>query len=387
MGGRREVILHAFSTFDLGGPQARFARCVDYFGDRFRHVVVAMDRSYGALDSISNRQLVEVLELPVRKGGALANVPLLTSALRKLTPTRVVTYNWGSIEWAFAAGWLRLPHVHVEEGFGAEEVERRLPRRSLTRFVALRFSRAQLITVSSTMRRIALREWRIPEKRCTLIPNGVNVDAYGDRTQRVTRSCYARSDEEVVVGTVAKLRPEKSVDRLIEAVVAARQTCQLRLVIVGDGPELAALQRLVSRLGLKEDCLFFGMRSDLHKILPELDIFALSSDTEQMPIAMLEAMAAGLPVAATDVGDVWAILPESSAEFIVRRDAGDLAQAIAKLAGDPERRLKIGLDNRARIADHYTDTRMFEQWEKAYAGEFPLPAPTQQETRPPGHER
>jgi len=361
-------LLHAFSTFDLGGITARFVRLVDRFGDRFRHTVMAMDGHYGALESIGNRSLVQVLDLPVRKGWTLANVPLFTRTLRNLEPVRVISYNWASIEWAFAAGHRKLPHVHVEEGFGAEEVERRLLRRSMTRLVALRFSRAHLVTVSSTMREIALKEWGVPEDRCSVIPNGVDPDGYGYRPARVGPSKYARSDDEVVIGTVAKLRGEKRIDRLIEAVALVGETCRVSLVIVGDGPESSALATRAARLGLDASCLFLGMRRNLHEILPELDIFALSSDTEQMPIAILEAMAAGLPIAATDVGDVRVMLPAASTELIVKRNATELARAVARLAQDKDLRMRIGLENRAHVEKYYRETTMLEQWERVYAG-------------------
>jgi len=368
-------LLHAFSTFDMGGITARFVQLVDRFGDRFRHTIMAMDGMYGAIESIRNRSLVQVLELPVKKGWTLANVPLFVRTLADLEPARVVSYNWGAIEWAFAAGLRRLPHVHVEEGFGAEEVERRLLRRSVTRLVALHFSRAELVTVSATMREIALREWRIPKRRCTLIPNGVDPHGYGFRPERLGPSKYARTDDEVVVGTVAKLRAEKRVDRLIEAIAIAARTCKLRLVVVGDGPESAALAARVAELGIGASCLFLGMRRDLQEILPELDIFALSSDTEQMPIAILEAMAAGLPIVSTDVGDVRAMLPAGSSELIVRRDAAELATALVKLAREKVLRMEIGLKNRAHVETRYRDTLMCQQWEQVYAGEDRTNAP------------
>jgi len=124
------------------------------------------------------------------------------------------------------------------------------------------------------------------------------------------------------------LRPEKNIARLIKAFCAVRARQNARLVVVGGGPELPALQALAARLGVAEDVEFAGYLADPISRLIEFDLFALSSDTEQLPIAMLEAMACGIPVVATRVGDVAQIIPEVAQAGLTEPTDGSFSSAL-----------------------------------------------------------
>jgi glycosyltransferase involved in cell wall biosynthesis len=103
-------------------------------------------------------------------------------------------------------------------------------------------------------------------------------------------------------------------------------------------------------------------------LYPGFDIVALSSDTEQMPMAVLEAMAAGLPVAATDVGDVRAMLAPENAALLTPLDAGALAGALDALLGDAGLRARLGAANRARAEAVYDQAAMFAAYEALFIG-------------------
>ena len=107
---------------------------------------------------------------------------------------------------------------------------------------------------------------------------------------------------------------------------------------------------------------FAGHSTDTAPAYRGFDIFALSSDTEQMPLSVLEAMAARLPVAATDVGDVRGMLAEANGRFVVPRDDAALAEALSGLLRDPARRRAIGADNRAKAERDYDQATMFAAW-------------------------
>ena len=134
----------------------------------------------------------------------------------------------------------------------------------------------------------------------------------------------------MVIGTVAALRAEKNIARLIRALARLPAAAPARLVIVGDGPERAALEALAVAEGVGGRVEFAGHCADPAPLYAGFDIFALSSDTEQMPLSVLEAMASGLPVAATDVGDVAAMLDAANRPYVVAREDGALADALAR---------------------------------------------------------
>jgi glycosyltransferase involved in cell wall biosynthesis len=119
--------------------------------------------------------------------------------------------------------------------------------------------------------------------------------------------------------------------------------------------EQQRLQLLAAELGIAERTVFFGHVEDVPAVLRGLDIFALSSDTEQMPNSLLQAMAAARPIAAVDVGDVACMVAPENRPLVVRRDdVAALAAALATLAGDASRRRTLGRLNRERAKTKYS---------------------------------
>ena len=113
---------------------------------------------------------------------------------------------------------------------------------------------------------------------------------------------------------------------------------------------------------------FTGHLAAPQEVLRDFDLFALSSDTEQMPLSVLEAMASGLAVVATDVGDVAAMLAGENRPFVVARDAAALAGAMETLLADPARRCAIGAANRARAERDYDQETMFQAYATLFDG-------------------
>ena len=130
-----------------------------------------------------------------------------------------------------------------------------------------------------------------------------------------------------------------------------------RLVIGGDGAERAALEMQVRGLGLSERVDFLGFVAPPGALLGALDVFALTSDTEQMPLGVLEAMAVGLPVLATDVGDLRAMLPAACGAtcLFAPADEAAFAERLAALLASPDERRRLGTLNRAKAADFPLD--------------------------------
>jgi glycosyltransferase involved in cell wall biosynthesis len=132
-----------------------------------------------------------------------------------------------------------------------------------------------------------------------------------------------------------------------------------RLVIVGDGPERPALEALAGSLGVVDRVQFAGHHQDTTAFYAQFDIFALSSDTEQMPLSVIEAMASGLPVVSTAVGDVPMMVAAENARFIVALDEAVLGGALAALSGDREARRRLGQANLAKAQSDFDKAAMF----------------------------
>ena len=313
-----------------------------------------MDGDLACRERLSPELDVAFPDAGVRKGDTLGNVRRFRALLTELRPAVLVTSNWGTIEWAMANVVPVVPHVHIEDGFGPEERATQIRRRVWTRRLVLR--RSTVVVPSRVLWRIATGVWRLDERRVRYVPNGIDLARFAPR---------AASDG-MVVGTVAALRAEKNLARLLRAFAIVAPDLPARLVIVGDGPERGALAALAGQLGIAGRVDFRGHVAAPAAVYAGLDVFALSSDTEQMPLSVLEAMAAGVAVAATDVGDVREMLAEANAPLVVAQDDAALAAALRTLLTDKALRERIALANRAKAERDYADEKMFA----AYAALF-----------------
>jgi len=359
-GGR--LVLHVFPTFDPGGPQVRTARLMGALGQSWQHRVIALDGRLGALAAVPAMAAVQVV--PARpKSGSLRTAWWLRGVILRLRPCLVVSYNWGGIDGALAAACAGVPFVHHEETVADDERGMAAVRRNTARRCVLPRA-AAVVVVTQDLADKAQRRWRVPAGRVWLIPNGVAVPA-----ETATRSCPAeglRADGPVV-GFVGRLRPEKGLLRLLAAMAQLR-TASATLLVVGDGPQRAAAEQFALELGLGARVRFAGHQAAVDDYLAAIDVFVLPSHREQLPLALLEAMAHGLPVVATAVGGVAAALPPGQQRYLLPADASPMAMAerLDALLSDPTTRSALGAANRSHAAARYDFDAMQLRYEQLY---------------------
>jgi glycosyltransferase involved in cell wall biosynthesis len=331
--------LHVFATLKAGGPQMRTLQLVGRLPG-VRHTFVAMDGRWDALDAGPPGARWERIEPPPRRG-FFAMGRAMAALIGSSAPDLLLTYNWGAIESVLAARGLRLRRlVHHEEGFGPAEVQRQHRRRVWARRVLLRRA-AAVVVPSRTLEAIALRRWRVPRERLHWLPNGVDLA----RFVPAPRAPHG----DVVIGHVGGLRGEKNQQLLLRAFACMRRRQQARLLVVGAGEDFAPLAQLAADLAIVDRVTWAGASADTSEVYRDMDVFALSSRTEQMPLVVLEAMACGLPIVSTDVGDVAGMVAPENRAFIAPPDEPlALAVALDALVDDAGKRRAIGAANRAR---------------------------------------
>ena len=359
---RKITLLHVFSTFAVGGPQTRFATIAERLGAKYRHLIVSMSGRTEAAALLPAD--VDYTMIPIRNTprNPLANAWRFGRQLRALKPDQLVTYNWGALEWAVGNRFgPNIPHIHIEDGFGPDEVAARFRRRIWLRRVGL--AKVKTIVVPSrNLERIAVDEWRFPAARVRYLPNGVDTERFGAPVPEPERA-FRKKPGELIVGTCAALRPEKNLGRLIRAFAACGPQ-GARLVICGDGAERAGLEAVARANGIADRCVFTGYLAKPELALAGFDIFAMSSDTEQMPYGLLEAMCAGLPVASTDVGDIRSMVADDNRQFVVNvADAAALTGALRTLLRDAGLRVKLGAANRAKARSEFSIETMIETYD------------------------
>ncbi|MBX3287405.1 MAG: glycosyltransferase [Actinobacteria bacterium] len=204
------------------------------------------------------------------------------------------------------------------------------------------------LTVSEAVRR------SLPEPaaaRATTLVHGIDVAELRSRADRTgVRAELGVADHEVLVATVANLRGTKGYPDLIEAAAeVVRHHPEARFASVGQGPMLAELEAARHQAGLGDRFRFLGYRPDAARIVSGADVFCLSSHHEGLPVALMEALALGVPVVATDVGGIAELVHDGEQGLVVPPHRPDrLAEALGAVVADPAQRARLAEGARAR---------------------------------------
>jgi glycosyltransferase involved in cell wall biosynthesis len=361
-------ILHLHSTFDLGGKEARAVRLMNAFGDRARHVIVSgMEGRYGARERIDKRIKYEIAQDPPPLQGrpSVARYDAIARYMRRFD--LVLTYNWGAIDGVMARrvfGRNMPPVVHHEDGFNEDEAGGLKRERNLYRRLALSAAHG-LAVPSTTLERIALETWKQPRTKVHRIVNGIDTGLYAGKPDPKGIPGFVRKPKEAVIGTVAGLRAVKDLPALVRAVGGL--STRFRLVIVGEGPERAAIEQAALAMGIEDQLVMPGFLDRPYRFMGHFDLLALSSRSEQFPISVVEAMAAGLPIVAPPVGDVRAMVSPENAPFITDYPGEvRLRDAMQALIADPDLRRTIGEANRRKAQAEYDEGRMIARYAALY---------------------
>ncbi len=369
--GKPRHLLHVFSTFGVGGPEVRSCDLINHFGEQYRHTIIAMDGQYECKTKLLPGVPVTFLAVENHRQNLLKNVQQFSCLLKQLKPDVLLTYNWGSIEWGLANSLSRVcPQFHWEEGFAPEEAVQQKKRRIYARRLFLS-GVEKLIVPSRVLERIAQQIWKFPATRVSYVPNGVDVIKYSRVSSHEHNLSpipeLAQHRGSLLVGTVATLRKEKNIPRLIRAFTQATAQIDAKLVVVGGGPEHQFLWQLVQEHHLTEKVILLGHKDDPAEIVKCFDIFAISSDTEQMPISVLEAMAAGCPVVGTDVGDIKEMVVPSNKPFLCpTTEETAFVINLQRLLTEPDLRATIGQQNHVRCQELFDKSVMYRNYESLY---------------------
>jgi glycosyltransferase involved in cell wall biosynthesis len=230
----------------------------------------------------------------------------------------------------------------------------------------------RVIAIAEAQRDYLIREEGIPAAKITVIRNGIPIEQ-PDAALRAMRRAAARAElglapDAVVAAIVAVLRPEKNHELLLRAVARIRPRIPgMLLLLIGDGPRRDDLEEEARRLGLKETVRFLGARPEARRLWPAADLAILSSHprVETLPLSLMEAMDAGLPVVGTDVGAMRELVaPGETGELVPAGDVEGLASAILRVLGDPRLARSYGERAQERVRERFGVERMIGETEE-----------------------
>jgi glycosyltransferase involved in cell wall biosynthesis len=362
-------ILHLHSTFNYGGKEARAVRLMNAFGDKARHTIVsAMPDQLEARQYIAKGIKYEIAQDPPPLSGkpSVKRYEAIARYMRRFD--LVLTYNWGAIDGVMAArvfGKGLPPIVHHEDGFNADEAERLNPVRNMYRRIALPAANG-LVVPSHMLERVALKHWKQPPERVHRIANGVPTALFaGKPDTKLIPQLQKRREGEVFIACVAGLRPVKDLPMLVRA--CGGLNTRFKLVIFGEGPERQNILDAAEAMAIEDQVILPGFLPEAHRYMGLFDIFAMSSKSEQAPISVLEAMAAGLPVVTPRVGDIPKMVSEPNDPFLSSdRTEVSIRDRIDTLAKHPEERARIGAANRERARALFDDGAMITSYARLY---------------------
>ena len=342
--GRRPAILHVVHSLHGGGTERTLVALLQALDpDRFRHKVVTLRAAGSLAASLPDHVACRPLGIVGRSRLAWVRLAGLTRAYRA---TIVHARNTGCWPDAIAASLLT-PRARLVLGHHGLESDRGFSRRQARWARLASRMGARFTTVSEAGLRELADGARVPVDHIDLLRNGVNLNKFAPLdcdSRRQTRAALGLADDALLVGTVGSLTPIKEQCRLVRAVArAAPALPELRLWIIGQGPLRAELVRLVHAEGVADRVRFLGWREDVAALLGCMDIYTCSSASEGMNNALLEAMACGVPIIATSVGDN-AVLVRDGREGLVVRPGEDkaLTDALVTLGRSRAHRKRLG---------------------------------------------
>jgi glycosyltransferase involved in cell wall biosynthesis len=363
----KTTVLHLITELNVGGAERVVQRLATQLSKRRYKVLVACLYDLGAVADEIIAAGVPVVNLDMRGKSDLRVVYRLVRLLRKEKIQILQSHLFHANLLAAIVGKLSNVPVIIATrqnvdigGVGRERVNR----------WALRSCDA-VVAVSKEVYKAEIQHSQTDPAKVVVIPNTVQVEAFTGVNQaqvEMLRQEWNIHPSRPVIGTVARFDRQKGHVYLIDATIKIlKQIPSTKILLVGDGPLRPQMEDKAEALGLSDSIIFTGIRHDVQKILALLDLFVLPSLWEGLPVALLEAMAAGLPVVATAAGGTpEAVVDGTTGLLVPPRDPLALAKAITRLLNDPELRRQMGQAGQKRVIEHFSVERMVEQTQNLY---------------------
>ncbi len=374
------LIAHILYRFDVGGLENGVVNLINRIPqDRYRHAIISLTDATDFKKRIHTPN-VEIYCLHKQAGQDPAYLWRLWKLLRRLKPAITHTRNLAALETVFIAQLAGVRRrVHSEHGWGMADLhganrKYRLLRRSMSKLVH------RYIGLSKHIEQYLHEDVGIPAAKLTQLYNGVDAERFtqneSSNVQHELLPPGFLSTDSIVFGTVGRMEPVKDQLTLTRAFIRLVEMnsavgARLRLIMIGDGELKAPAQELLQHAGLQKQAWLPGSHDQVPALMQAMDVFVLPSRNEGISNTILEAMASGLPVVATNVGGNPELVVENETGLLVAADdPAAMAQALQQYAGNADQRSAHGAAGRRRIEQHFMLEHMVEKYLSVYDSLF-----------------
>jgi sugar transferase (PEP-CTERM/EpsH1 system associated) len=366
----RIAVGHTIHAFKDGGMERGLLNIVNYGDhDRFYHVILCLTQAGVFADQLRS-PACKLVELQKRAGNDLRLPGRIAAAARQYKLNVLHARGWPTlVETALAARLAGIrATVYGFHGRTMEELQGISPRRRWAQKVMIRSYR-RVMTLNRRMRAELAAECGLSEDRIRIVANGVNVDTFRPCEDRnAIRAVFGLPTDRFVIGNVARLDPVKNHEVILRAVCRVRD-CGLKplFLLVGEGPHRAVLEQEIRRLQIATDVCLFGYSDRISALLNCMDLYVQSSFYEGFSNTVLEAMACGLPVLATDVGGTADLFESGLEGFLFQPDDDEaLASLIMRFQQDIPLRCSMAERARRYVVEHFSVYTMVRNYEAMY---------------------
>jgi len=369
---RPPIVCQVLHSLGVGGAEVLAVRLAERLRNSTRFVFVCLDE-LGTLGESLRSEGLTIHVLDRRPGLDRSCVLRLREVLRAERVDLIHAHQHAPFFYSALSrlGGASPPILFTEHGRAHPDhpsFKRRVANRLLLR------SRDRIVGVGEAVRGALIHNEGLPADRVSVVYNGIPIERF-DRPFSPEERADARREMDLEPGDLAVIHVAR-LDHLKDHPTAIRTFRRLadrapeaRLVLVGDGPEEPAIRAQIAELGLEARVRLLGLRKDVPRLLAAADIALLTSITEGIPLTLIEAMAAGLPVVSTNVGGVAEVVVDRQTGLLAPSGDDDaLAEAVARLGRDPEARRRMGELGRECARSLFSDQRMHEEYQKYYEG-------------------
>jgi glycosyltransferase involved in cell wall biosynthesis len=359
-------ILHVVPLFGTGGMEKVICSIINGVSMSYDHEVLTLYNNIEAKKWIKNNEAsVRCLN---RGGNQLQFLQMLHKSIREINPDVLMTYAWGATDAIWLGRHVGIRKIiHNEHGFNVDEAAATYFKRDAIRFFVYRMA-SRIIVVSKELKKIMNNRFLLEEENVIFIANGIDTKTYSsDPYERISmRRVLGYAENDFVVGFCGRLDPVKNFDFMLDIFKECTDKDKnFKLLIIGDGPEKKNIEAGCHNRHIEKNVQLVGRQENVLPYLRTLDVFLLTSLREQMPMAILEAMALALPVVSTDVGEVADLIQHGKQGMVwdVHERPETFAASLLILR-DQQMRHSMGASSRQKVLTAFTEEVMVQKYQK-----------------------